>query len=477
MTIWKIIRRAAAAVLFLLLGLVVVNLWDVSPSPAVTQLIANQRNAFHPEPPADQNGFVWMLGLSAPPGTSPVVWGQRHLIQLRALAELQREEDKASKDPWTQIAGVKATAQPVSPIRKTAQSQLDGFAMPTTTKPWCRPEFAPCLRDFAKRKADIAQQYPLAAQLLPRIQGMHDAPTFFTSYVPSTFDAPNAPLINLSFAQQNVFFLAALRAENGDQTGAAKLLRDNATFQRKVLSNNGDMVYKNVANALLVKNLVFTKELFTYYSTKPEVVTDYLKVVSPEMTLTEQSLAPAIENEARRAAALFDMDGLTHWASSFSMIGLRIFFQPQRTINCMVDRYGPFVTLSQLPTQQFLDERSRYVQVSASRHQFPLYAYAINPIGRIVCSVELPYMDSYIGQTHDLEVLRRAVVLSLSVDPNNYASINTLKHQPQFFNPITGQPFEIDASSRTIRFLTIETNKGWGARIHRTADGFVGVAY
>jgi hypothetical protein len=474
-------KYVAASAGLLLVGVIVANAVDASPSPTANRLMARLQAPPPPEPEAASNGYIWMLGLSAPQDASPVAWGEKHLRQLRAVAVLQQQERTSHpQDPWSVVDIESAPADlPTSPALKAAFDALAGFdgAQQPAEAPWCQPETSPCLPTFARRKGEFNEQLPEAEKLLARVSQMHAAGVFEETYLPASFDAPMPPLKGLARAQQTVFLMSALRADRGDAAGAAQLLSNDLAFQRKMLAGSRSLVLKMVVGSLLAKNLLFSHELLRQGGVQPEQIRGYLDVATPSLTQTEKSLTPALEQEALLGLPLFGNELLGRQGGSWKGAAMRFFYQPQRTVNCHLEGLEPAWALDRLSPHEWQQGMQTYRQQEAAHAHTPWYSHMVNPMGLILCKMATPDYASYIARQHDLEALRRAVALSLSADSANPASLGELARKPEFANPYTEQPFEVDAASRTLRFKPLGQPTGWVSRLASKTDGVISVAY
>lgn len=449
------------------LGVVAANAVDASPSPTAQRLMARLQAPPPPEPAAATNGYLWMLGLHAPPGVAPLAWGQDHLRQLHAVAALQQEE-QARNPPDAEATSSPDDApahRPTSRARQLALGQLARFDAPPQEVPWCRPEAAPCLPTLAQRQAEFTERHAQSEVFLGRVVQMHAAPVFDETFRPVSFDAPLPSLAGLSRAQQAVFLAAALQADRGDAAGAAQLLQGDAAFQRRMLAGARSLVLKMVANTHLARNLLFSHELLRQPGVPRETVARYLAVAGPALTSEERSLTPALEHEALLSLPLFNADAMRRQADPVSGVGMRLFYQPQRTINCHLAGFEPAWALDRLPPRDMPQGMADYPRQMATHAQTPWYGQAINPVGRILCGIGSPNYAAYIGRQHDLEALRRAVALSLSADHRPPDALATLSRQPAFANPFTGQPFDIDAAGQSLRFQPLAPQSGWAAKM------------
>jgi hypothetical protein len=450
------------------LAIVAANAVDAPPSPTAQRLMARLQAPPPPEPAAASNGYLWLLGLHAPPGVDPLAWGQDHLRQLRTVATLQREEHALDPPDAGALSrpGEALAPRPQSRALRLAQGQLARFDAPPQEVPWCRPEAAPCLPTVAQRQAEFTERHAQSQVFLGRVTQMHAAPVVDEVYRPVAFDAPVPSLAGLSRAQQAVFLAAALQADRGDAAGAAQLLQGDAAFQRRMLAGAHGLVLKMVANTHLARNLLFSHELLRRPGVPREAVARYLAVAGPALTPEERRLTIALEHEALLSLPMFEADAMRRrQTDSLGSLGMRLFYQPQRTINCHVAGFEPAWALDRLPSRDMPRGLADYPRQRAAHAQTPWYGYAINPVGRILCTIGSPNYAAYIGRQHDLEALRRAVALSLSADPGSPDTLAALSRQPAFANPYTGQPFDIDAAGHTLRFRPLTPQAGWAAKM------------
>lgn len=446
--------------------LAAVNWWDAPPSAAALRITRQLQAPRPPQPAPADNGYLWLLGLYAPEGASPVAWGEEHARQLRTVAEARhRVSSPGGIRPPTEAPEPDAALQ-------AADARLAEFAKEPGDAPWCRPELAPCLVDRAVRRDELAARRTAQAPFLSRALQMQGSPAFEETYLALDLDSPSSPLKGLGNAQQAVFLEAAHRAETADLASAADLLRGDALFQRRVLSGTRELVTKMVANAQLTRNLLFARELLTLHAAPPDTVARYLEGVSVPLTTAEFTLAPSLATEAQLSQRVLAELPASQQLGGWDRVKFRLVYQPQRTINCQHDGMAPLFDLDRQPAAKYRQGLAAYLQLSEARSQVPWHALVVNPMGRILCGIAAPNLGLHIGRQHDLETLRRATVLALSAGRGASPAIVQASRLPAFENPYTEQPFEIDEANRLIRF-----EAGAPRQNSEPANGVVSVPY
>jgi hypothetical protein len=463
----KPVTIVAVALALLLAVLVVVgglNALDADPSPEALRLLATPGEVAASAPPPERNGYAWTLGLIAPVQVDAKKWGADYLRHLERIAALQQSRYRN---------------EPVHEQLAEEQRALDAHLKPVLAadKPWCPPEVEPCLPLFRARRAALRAEAAQHRLLVKRAAEIVAAPSFAETYVQQDLDAPMPHLQGILNTQQAAFALALGLLEDGAPAAAIEILKSDLALQRRILGQSASLLHKIIGNAGVARNLVLAHELLEQPTVSAADRHSYLLAATRPLTAAESSLKPAFEREALGTIFFFSrgFSGLSgapspgeadNWSGRAKTALGSLFYQPNRTIRCVLEPHRAALAIDAAGYAGFGRAMQRYVSDVQGQQERRWTERIVNPIGHTLCRVAQPNFAHYVARQRDLEVLRQAVVLALQDGAT----------PPSGINPYTGQPFEIDAQKRQLRFQPA-TTEGWVGKLARRNGGWIAIGY
>lgn len=381
-----------AVALGLAAGWIGVNAFDEELSPEALRIV--EAGTSNPDALHDDNGYVWMTSLAAPPGEDGLAFAKTK------LAGFQRGESVQ----WT-----------------SDRLQLPAPAL-------CRPEERACFPLSVDDARATEATLTGLGDVETRIQRMRNAPVFAEVLASASVSAPFADLRGVIYAQDVAFAKVRLAAAAEDWDRAIRLLEADAAFNRSVLANVQTVVARQVAGRAVGRNALLAAQFWKAYGA---AIPDY----QPRLVALAADLAPSVLSMQRsvdletaslaRDLTVSGRDSLHRLAGvGASQAGIRgefekLFFQPNATANLIVARVHAQRPALNGVTADFDAARTAKATAqppaNASWHHFITVR---NPVGQYLADEAATDYSDYQASLHDIQALLRLVRARLSLPPS-----------------------------------------------------------
>ncbi|MCL2021820.1 MAG: hypothetical protein FWG81_06950 [Betaproteobacteria bacterium] len=449
----KIIARIFLGLL-LLVGLfyawsawaIFVNRYDEPLTPEAEAMLAYRPQ----ELPDAENGYVAMVGFTAPTGSDWKKVGAELIARNNEHVRVSGRFDETK-------AAAKEEAQ------KIKFSECDGCeGMVKLSGNNNEAALLVSLRSLPQQKEQINKLLAHNAELIRRYEEIQSASAFSeTMLISLTSVFPDYSDIRLT--QQLLLSRAALAALAGNREPLLNFLERDLAFWRLVMRSDTSLVTAMAANAFISQDLRLLRALLTKINfSAPEL--ERLRYLLTPLSAEEQSLLRALENEWNRMAEV-----APHTAEKYSIsiendssiFRNKSFLQPQATVNLYAEKIRPLRELASLPSPEFVARRS--IADTEEEYGIGLKDLILTPynfVGRLIVAIAAPDYGAYIGRNHDLAAalqLTRAVlelrIAGIDAGNNPDAVPEFLKQAgKETLNPYTGMPFEWDETCRRLCF-------------------------
>ena len=422
-----------------------INRHDETPSADARRL--EQLIERRPAVAANDNAYVYLLGMSAVDGQDPVVLGRERQAFVEAYPVTA---NFANAGTWP--------GQDRKRLQPTEVHRL---------RHDCREDGAACRRALEQDPALVEAWLSASAVELERYRVLIGLSGWRES-IPASFVAP-LPNWSSALDGQRLWLLSAWqRARQGETESVIPALQEDLLFWRKVLRESDLFITKMIAAAAIrqhfaMGNLVM-REL--HAQGVAEVPASWREPISPEeRSLLRASAGEwryahgevALMAEAQRAATqTMSFDGAMAWLN-------KPLFQPQASLNLHAAQLIRIAESGQVPYPQLRQS----VEAAAEPARIAWYRRLYNPVGQIFTSLAGPAYTYYPLRVADLEGLRRMALLAADLRARTPAANAPTQTAHDVANaslrdPFSEQAFTWNAPAASLEFLPRVPNEGRG---------------
>ncbi len=409
------------ALILLLAGAVIaINAFD-EPMNAQAAAMGEPRES---RVPVAQNGYLAVIAMGAGDGADGVAYAFAWLAEARAAAH----ENRAEKKPETKRAER-------SPLCDSAQTS--------------------CLAAVHDKADSINAQLDTYKEDLTRYEKLI-AYSAYEEILDYRFNLESQfPRYAAMGAAQRAWLVrAALAVQAGRIDDALAAVERDIAFQRVMIKGSRTLVGRMVAAANYTRDLAFVADLL-------QTSLADLKPFAPRLTAMCKPLEPAalsmdvlIYTEFGSIKQALRQQAVAGSAGAFyELIGMRLFYNPNATINAAHAAYMHTRDVLRKPPAALVHEGAAE---DAARDAMTVGDYVINPIGKVLMRVAMPSFSSSALRLHDLDAYNRllglgAEIIAADVSTEGIADF-VAKSDARFFDPYTGKPMAWDAESRRLSF-------------------------
>lgn len=406
----------------LLLGcvalLVAIVVFDEGLTPETASLLAAPPNRISDK----QNLYLAFMGFDAPPGQSPVAYGQER------VAEYERDLEAVQKEPNT--ADERFSKKNDRAL--TFKGNI-GFVRPLVDSVWISVENHETeIKTLIKNNQELFQRY-LA---LHNMQGYYDLATP-SLYTPSAFPAVEIRSLFLA----DVVLRMKSRDRDQQRQALADLEKDIRTW-RAVLIGEGWLVSPMVAvGALHGDYLVLADFIADNTIDIANFSPDLERIVTP-FDQTDWKIGKSIAREYRALVRTFDDvdrlcangDGTSEATKAtiekHTVLGKTVcsfFFKKNATYNLAAESNLLLIHMADGAPQDVLAGRKAHEEWMHD-HRFGADYFLYNYIGKVLVNIAHPDYSAYVLAAYDLAALQRLVKLRYEIRRQGIA-VNAV---PQF---------------------------------------------
>lgn len=384
------------------------------------------------------NGYVLIHGMYAPIGHDPYKYGRaildEEIAQYEAFQKTRRFPKTLERDETNPYAKWEGEACNNSDTKNT----LDFY-----------------LKQDAASTANLASKFQTLSERFEAIRGskkfVEIQPPLFTSAIPSYIPLRQA------FDLERI--LAIREIADGRTDLGIKRLATNNEFGRRILKNSGTLITHMVAISILQKDSRLVSELLSKYPELANKHLDLLNLILSPISEPDYKLDAAFIGE--RLLTMTTTDVITSQTSSheksfeyiLNKIYLWLTWLPNNTRNLYFDRLNDYVELSKadahtlaLKIEQIQKKQEKDLGIGYD------FFYLRNPMGKILVSVSEPSYIDYIERHHDLDGYLTLVRLQLKILTGTVSKSNLNQILPNYLNPYTLQPMQVDTQNGVIVF-------------------------
>lgn len=429
--------------LALYLYVLAVNSRDRPPTAVATQMRAliEQR----PQVPAEDNAYLFVLGVRAPDDIDPREAGKSRLawIESRGYAE-----GASTPDPL-----------PTNHLRQDRPKHIQQLI------DTCRPMAAACVAEVEATLPAIAEWLSPDELTLVRYQQLLEHPAWLESIAPD-YDAP-LPNYEDILDGQRLYFVALRELSLRGQTDAVReRLEKDIRFWRMVLRSADTILVKAIAATALHAH--FASSMFAF---KALPVNERERAIpaswSEEISVEERSIRRALAGELmlidRTYLATEEGDLLEKRSSEKGIIWRAVynafmyFYQHQDAHNRIASDLDALARAFEGPLSEYAEQRSRFAQEPTQRVLDWLY----NPIGDYLFQTAASVFREYTVRFGDIEGVRRAALLTARLRASGVTAENIEERlrESSLRNPYTNEPFAWNAADGTVEFVGLGNGK------------------
>lgn len=408
-----------------------INWRDQPPSPAA---IAFQTFYANRPPVAEaDNGYIYALGFDVPVEENPRTWGQDRVAWSHEIVKTAAADDElAYPGPAIDFADERSTetlnlAEICSASTEECAAQL--AANPAAFNTW-----------FATEKWVVDRYTNVIAHPGWLESGKLDPRIPFPAYAP-VLEAQRVYLLRL-WANADQMPMPAL----------TQALNQDLEFWRVVLQHSDILITKMMAVAAIQHHFAWTNPILRRLP-----VETALQVIPPAaqrpFSSEELSVYRCFVGEwmfSQQSMQLLLAD------KSLGLIS-RSLIQPQDTANHHAEQLRALaervaVPFTRLPgVLRDIDPEENHLSF------FELLRYPYNFSGRVLLSISGPGLyDRYIARIHDLEGVRRALLLAARM--RGAVNGEELLQESRYANPYTNEPLEWDQATRAVIFVGLDSD-------------------
>lgn len=437
---WTGITLGTLFVLF-----IAINAFDETLDPGAAAIINAQ-----PKIKPEENAYLFLVGLRAPPDRAPGEFGQECITRLINISKSHKE---------------------------TVALFSSGKTGCTDEKPWlagqdisaisCGRQQVTCLSHYQKQSVAIKQLAETNQILLQRYEQLlameyfEDVPYTNHMTTPLPFDSTSELYSAVS----------AIKLQEGNAGAFIQRTTAEAKFYRMVLHGNSGLVSKLLALIGVNRAAGLVSDAVREYPTLAREHQAALLTISQPLTVVERSLESAMMAELREVASSFALGATAEEATFFDRLFVRFVYKYNATLNRYYRGLPGWRDLSQLPTEQYLAaEKIALTQLTDTWRDGYLHFF-YNPMGKMLAEMASPAYSDYPRRIIDFDGRQRVISLQIQIAAQKIPESDIpafLKNaDPQFRDPYTGQPMQWD-KSRGLYF------RGHSDRI-TDKDGFISV--
>ena len=446
-----------AAVICALAAAVLINLRDPKISPQARAMAHFERPAIA----AEDNAYLVMLGLTAPPGVDPFTEGKR----------LVAERDAESlADPF-------ARQRLPHEEREADSDQDDHLTFTGDLDANCDIFYEPCL-PFARARARAVRALVTGNRLLiDRYEQARRMPGFAAVTIADTRRA-DIERGNLGRVHAVLLTVAALDAQQLHAAEACTFLQADGAFWRRVLSGAGTLGDKLSAFRALAEDARLASELIASAAFDPAACAPSLRTLLAPLTAGELSLADAFRMAfvpTVRMLASWPDPAISLEPESWADRHLKetplydLFYRRNASINRSAELYAGIAALAAQPTSQFIAAREAFVSGSSDLMSVgPSWIY--NPLGKGLIARHLPIHVDYVAHVHGVaayvKLVRVQLELRLAAVPLADVPQFLERAGPDSVNTLDGRPFRWDREQRSLSFDPSDRRwRRWGTSV------------
>ena len=423
-----------------------INAFDETLDPGAAAII-NAQTKIKPE----ENAYLFLVGLRAPPDRAPGEFGQECITRLVNISKSHKE---------------------------TVALFSSGKTGCTDEKPWlawqdvsaisCERQKESCFSHYQKKNIAIKQVAESNKLLLQRYEQLlameqYDGASYLNMLTNS---------LTIHDAISELFSaVSTIKLQERDAEAFIQRTASAAKFHRMVLRGNGDFVSKlialhNIQRAASLASAAIRENPMLAHIYQPVLLT-----ISQPLTDAERSLESVMVAELRQLASTLSLDKYADEASFFDKLLAPFSYKYNATLNRFYRDLPGWRDFSQLPTEQYLTaEKASLARLEEPWHDGFVHV-VYNPAGKILLGLSSPTYAKYPRRIIDVEGWLRLVSLQIQIAahkvPESDIPVFLKNADPQFRDPYTGQPMHWDK----VRGLYF---RGYSDRI-TDKDGFVSV--
>jgi hypothetical protein len=432
-----------------------INLRDEPLTPEAQALLVPPPNPYA----AEDNIYVALAGLDAPPGESVTAAG------LARIERFNRRIELASRDPRPETLGEVATQDPGPRLEFRGDVS---FCEPLNRSVWS---------DAPGHETDIAKLLADNAELYKRYVGLHRRRGFHETAHP----AATAPPVYLPMVPIRKLFLAdaALRLRTGEprvERAALADLTDDVRVWRAVLTGRGALISKMIAIAYLQGDYLVLADMIADSQAPVPVDAADADVVVPLFALGDWNIGGAFAEEFRaevftleqlqrasaaalRVAERYPGDFLFQSWNRVENVATAHFFKLHATENLFARNAARLIVSAAADPAAFpAKSRQPPEPLPASERLWSL-PLSYNPIGRMLAALVAPGLTDYPRRAWDGAALQRLVRLSYEVRRQGIEAAGMpaflARHPEWSTHPGDGRPFLWDAKNGELRVQTM----------------------
>ena len=437
---WTLLGVLAVPIGLYLIALVV-NRHDQPPSAATIHLreVLDQR-----APVADDhNGYIYVLGFSAPEGSDPHAAG----LQQRAwLEEGGYLPDSGKEDPLSSPINYRAARSP----------EVEGIVQA------CVSPARRCAELLEKSSTLVADWLSAQTLLLERYRTLLTREGWLEQ-VPHNMHMPIPLYSAVTDGQRLLFADAWQRAGAGDVAAVRDALQSDIAFWRRVLASSDLAITKMIAVFAIRQHFAFGNIVLRRLPAKQAlqaIPASWTSALSDE----ERSMLRPMAGELRYLEGVLSTltDAPIHGGVLYSDHFMsRVYdrfqaslFQPQDTINQSADQY---LSLA----QQFAVPLDRYPEQLEQLNEPPRRSFKrlYNVTGNALVSGGIMHAANHAVRVGDIEGMRRAALATNELRARSVAEADVTEalRSASLRNPYTDEPFQWDEDERAVVFVGLES--------------------
>lgn len=446
-----ILAGLLASIVLVYLILRIINWNDRPPSTSALKLEKAYRERPHVEDKS--NGYLYFLGFSVNKNQNPMQIGRQRNAWHKTL--LNNSNIKFTDDPggegddfkFTRGKQLASLVETCGIMNKNCQLALEG-------------------------SNEIVLQWLKSEQwILNRYRSLLAYENWLE---PFPFDV-RSPLLSYhhAFVGQKLLFLQAWQlAKQNDAENVRTLLTDDIQFWRHVLRETDMLITKILATAAL--NNHFKWSNFVTKSLSPDTmmkaiprlwldpISDLERSMKRCMTGEWVYMDRGVKSINIGDPNLFLSNTILTDESTMDNVFRALIaplIQPQDLSNKLAHKFLVLVNMLDVDYKAYPEAVDRVREFESNRTgSIDLFGVAYNLIGNIVLESGDSDYTSYAVRIADLEGVRRAALLTAHLQSQNDSAVNAkrLQNSPDFHNPYTALPFELDTELKTITFQGLE---------------------
>lgn len=409
-----------------------VNLHDRAPSPEAIRWSAAYDA--RPEVAAEDNAFLFLLGLSAPPAADPLAVGRQRLARLQA-GVTQLDSAARLEEPPPDFIGV--------------DSDVARF------RALCDDVSRDCVRSARNARSAFEKWSSTHAWLLERYTQLL-ALGAWRETVPHDLQTPLPSYAGAMHGQRLLLWQASALADSGDAARVRELLASDFRFWRMVLASSDTLITKMIATAALQRHLKWGNVALRSLPSEQQLAAIPAEWHTP-LAASELSLRRSLTGEWQFLSG--SLDTLAAGFVSSGSIGDKLtahLFQRQDTLNRYAEYFDELSTTLDAPLLGYASAATAASQLAerTANDAFPprsLY----NLAGVLLLGTAGPAdYGIYARRVADLEGQRRAALAAVTLradgtPPRDMPAALTLS---PLRNPYDEQPLRWDAAEEAVVF-------------------------